>query len=126
MIRRPPRSTRMTHSFPTRRSSDLSDFGCAVSGYVQAHRFGHANGIGYLNQCLVRYTCSYKVLCQVAGCIRRGTIDFGSILAGKGAAAMSTLSTVSVHNDLAAREPGIAVWSANHELAGRVYMKLDI
>src|SRR3546814_10797674 len=24
MIRRPPRSTRMTHSFPTRRSSDLS------------------------------------------------------------------------------------------------------
>src|SRR3546814_2071124 len=25
MIRRPPRSTRMTHSFPTRRSSDLGD-----------------------------------------------------------------------------------------------------
>src|SRR3546814_955292 len=25
MIRRPPRSTRMTHSFPTRRSSDLLD-----------------------------------------------------------------------------------------------------
>src|SRR3546814_18369735 len=25
MIRRPPRSTRMTHSFPTRRSSDLFD-----------------------------------------------------------------------------------------------------
>src|SRR3546814_6195669 len=24
MIRRPPRSTRMTHSFPTRRSSDLT------------------------------------------------------------------------------------------------------
>src|SRR3546814_14517054 len=31
MIRRPPRSTRMTHSFPTRRSSDLNEAGeCEV------------------------------------------------------------------------------------------------
>src|SRR3546814_1551674 len=27
MLRRPPRSTRLTHSFPTRRSSDLHDEG---------------------------------------------------------------------------------------------------
>src|SRR3546814_19119377 len=30
MIRRPPRSTRLTHSFPTRRSSDLRRRGKAV------------------------------------------------------------------------------------------------
>src|SRR3546814_8457539 len=30
MIRRPPRSTRMTHSFPTRRSSDLQMFGSSI------------------------------------------------------------------------------------------------
>src|SRR3546814_2529270 len=30
MIRRPPRSTRLTHSFPTRRSSDLLDVDAAA------------------------------------------------------------------------------------------------
>src|SRR3546814_8068614 len=43
MIRRPPRSTRMTHSFPTRRSSDLvgfvADVGYALDPLV-LHRLG--------------------------------------------------------------------------------------
>src|SRR3546814_17120777 len=45
MIRRPPRSTRMTHSFPTRRSSDLTrptrvDVGIAqINLGYQKHRY---------------------------------------------------------------------------------------
>src|SRR3546814_5924229 len=35
MIRRPPRSTRTEHSFPTRRSSDLCTFWTALDGEVQ-------------------------------------------------------------------------------------------
>src|SRR3546814_15339407 len=31
MIRRPPRSTRLTHSFPTRRSSDLQCHACDIA-----------------------------------------------------------------------------------------------
>src|SRR3546814_11489397 len=31
MIRRPPRSTLLTHSFPTRRSSDLSNIGSLIT-----------------------------------------------------------------------------------------------
>src|SRR3546814_14547106 len=37
MIRRPPRSTRLTHSFPTRRSSDLMRVAC---GSEQGRRVG--------------------------------------------------------------------------------------
>src|SRR3546814_2088394 len=36
MIRRPPRSTRMTHSFPTRRSSDLSSCRGASAAFPNA------------------------------------------------------------------------------------------
>src|SRR3546814_18483999 len=35
MIRRPPRSTRTTHSFPTRRTSDLS---LGITGSAVSHR----------------------------------------------------------------------------------------
>src|SRR3546814_9736587 len=38
MIRRPPRSTRMTHSFPTRRSSDLIE--------DEDHRRAHEDHVG--------------------------------------------------------------------------------
>src|SRR3546814_9546873 len=41
MIRRPPRSTRMTHSFPTRRSSGLvAQFGCGLLLLVPVCAFG--------------------------------------------------------------------------------------
>src|SRR3546814_11047452 len=38
MIRRPPRSTRLTHSFPTRRSSDLAIPGIAVAPRIARQR----------------------------------------------------------------------------------------
>src|SRR3546814_14007308 len=49
MIRRPPRSTRLTHSFPTRRSSDLGLAGLAfpnpvglAPGFDKDARVAHA------------------------------------------------------------------------------------
>src|SRR3546814_5671297 len=52
MITRPPRATRMTHSFPTRRSSDLHLARMGALGAVEIgdhhlaghHRLGHVDG----------------------------------------------------------------------------------
>src|SRR3546814_16768461 len=46
MIRRPPRSTRLTHSFPTRRSSDLPPSLTRAGRQIKVHRIlahGHDN-----------------------------------------------------------------------------------
>src|SRR3546814_15730352 len=44
MIRRPPRSTRLTHSFPTRRSSDLFPGECVEKRHAR-HACGPAAGL---------------------------------------------------------------------------------
>src|SRR3546814_2141606 len=44
MIRRPPRSTRLTHSFPTRRSSDLTTLLRAINGLVPHFTGGTLTG----------------------------------------------------------------------------------
>src|SRR3546814_2659854 len=41
MIRRPPRSTRTEHSFPTRRSSDLAGMGIGLMFYGVAEPMSH-------------------------------------------------------------------------------------
>src|SRR3546814_10371653 len=41
MIRRPPRSTRLTHSFPTRRSSDLGAFTLPGRSLLFVRNVGH-------------------------------------------------------------------------------------
>src|SRR3546814_6072268 len=45
MIRRPPRSTRMTHSFPTRRSSDLAKKGEAARALSAAFASSMIGGV---------------------------------------------------------------------------------
>src|SRR3546814_13849203 len=44
MIRRPPRSTRLTHSFPTRRSSDLTTLLRSINGLVPHFTGGTLSG----------------------------------------------------------------------------------
>src|SRR3546814_5472683 len=52
MIRRPPRSTRTTHSFPTRRSSDLlvPDLGGALIGGLWLGSFAVVGGRSFEHQ----------------------------------------------------------------------------
>ena len=49
-------------------------------------------------------------------------LTLGVVLAGEGAAAMSSPSSVSVDNDFSACEAGVSLWTSNDESAGRLKM----
>ena len=55
-------------------------------------------------------------------CVRRRAVDFGGVFAAEGAAAVGAPAAISVHDDLAAREPRVPVWPANHEAPRRVHV----
>src|SRR6185436_17039729 len=59
-----------------------------------------------------------------SGHIASRTIDLCRILSREGAAAVPPGSSVGVDDDLASREPGVALRSANHEAARRIYVKI--
>ena len=59
-------------------------------------------------------------------CSKAGTVDLRRILARERATAVTTHSTVGVNNDLTAREPGVAVRSADDETAGRIDVILGL
>ena len=58
--------------------------------------------------------------------IGRRTVNLARILAGEGSAAVRTLASVGVHDDLSASQAGVAGGTADHELAGRIDMQDEI
>src|SRR3546814_6342908 len=65
MIRRPPRSTRTAHSFPTRRSSDLADGGKAGDHHLtdlQSVRLADHTGHRRTNDCAAEIQCCFVPL----------------------------------------------------------------
>src|SRR5579863_3648806 len=71
---------------------------------IERHRIGNADRVGDLNGALLGETGGDHVLGEIARRISRGTIDFGRILAGEGAAAVRRVAAVSVDDDLASGE----------------------
>src|SRR5262249_51305981 len=81
---------------------------------------GNADSVSDLDRAAIGKAGSNNVLCEIACGISGGTVDLGRVLAGECAAAMGRRTAVGVDDDLAARQAGIAVRSADDELAGRV------
>ena len=98
----------------------LVDLAGAVGIDVDRQRLGDADGIGQLDRAAVGETRRHHVLGEVARRISGRAVDLGRVLAGERAAAMRRRAAVRVDDDLAAREPAIAVGAADEELARRV------
>ena len=92
-------------------------FGGAVGGHEHAHRLGHADGVGHLHQHLVGHAGGHQILGDVAGGVGRRAVHFARVFARERAAAVGALAAVGVYDDFAAREAGIAVRTADDELA---------
>src|ERR1035438_5879940 len=54
--------------------------------------------------------------------ISRRTVNFRRIFSRKSTAAMSTLATIGINDNLSARQSCIAMRSADNELARRIYV----
>ena len=108
-----PRGSRFS-SFP---SVDLAG---AVEIDIDRQRLRDADGVGELDRAAVGEAGGDDVLGEVARGIGGGAVDLGGVLAREGAAAMRRRAAIGVDDDLAAGEAGIAVRTADDELAGRV------
>ena len=93
---------------------------CAEGVDVHAQRFRMADGVRELHFAFFRQASSHHVLGDPATHVCRAAIDFARIFSRKRAAAMSAHSAVRVNNDLAAGQAGVALRTANDEIAGRI------
>ena len=92
----------------------------AVGLDADRDRVGDADRIGDLHERLVGEPGRDQVLGHVARGVGRRAVHLGGVLAREGATAMGALPAVRVDDDLAAREPRVAVRPADHERARRV------
>ena len=91
-----------------------------------AHRAGHADGIGQLDQDFIGYAGGYQVLGDVTGHVGGAAVHLGRVLAAEGSAAVRPLPAIGVHDDLAAGQAGIAVRAADDEFPGGVHVEGEI
>ncbi len=96
------------------------DLGGAVGIDIDRQRLGDADRIGELDRDTLGQARRDDVFGKIARRIGGGAVHLGRILAGEGAAAMRGRAAVSIDNDLAAGEAGVAIGSANHEFAGGI------
>ena len=69
--------------------------------------------IRQLDLALVSQSCCYDILCNVTCCICCGTVYLGAVLSGECAAAVTSVTTVGVYDDLTAGQTTVSVRSAN-------------
>ena len=98
----------------------LGDMAGAVQIGVDRQRMGDADGVGELQRAAVGETRGDDVLGEIARGIGGRAVDLRRILAGESAAAVRGRAAVSVDDDLAPGEAGVAVGAADVELAGRI------
>src|SRR5208282_3551019 len=94
--------------------------------HQDADGIGNTDRIGELHFAAVGEAGGHDVLGDVARHVGGGTIHFGRILAAECAAAVTSHATVSVHDDLAAGQAGIAHGAADHEASGRIDVVLGV
>src|SRR6266478_511925 len=95
-------------------------FAGAESIDTHAHWLGVTDGVGELDFASVRQSGGDNILRDPASHVSGAAIDFARVFSRKCAAAVSPHPAVSVANDLAARYPGIAFRTADHESPSRI------
>lgn len=99
---------------------------CAKCVYHDRNWMRTADCICNLNFAFVGSSSSYDVFSCIAGSICAGAIHFCGVLSGKGAAAVTSVATVSVHYDLSASQASICLWSSYDKSAGGVDKILNL
>src|SRR5699024_1416498 len=82
--------------------------------------------IGKLNLALVRKSCRYDILRNIAGCVSCRAVYLCAVLSGESSAAVARVSAVGIHDDLASCQSAVAVRSADYETACWIDEKLRI
>src|SRR5690606_20359327 len=98
----------------------VPDAAGAVGVDVERQRFGHADGIGELDRAALGEAGGDEVLGQVAGGVSCRAVELGRVLAAERPTAGRGRAAISVDEDLAAGEAGVAVRPADLAAAGRV------
>ena len=91
--------------------------------HMHADRVRMANGIGKLNFTFCGQLGGHDIFGNPATHVRRTAVNLRWILAAKGAAPVPAHAAVAVHDNLAARQPSVALRSADDEPAGGVNEK---
>ena len=104
----------------------VGQFSCAVAVDHDRGRMSDTDCVGKLDLAFVGKTCCYDILCNVTCCVCCGTVYLGAVLSGECAAAVTSVTTVGVYDDLTAGQTTVSVRSANNETAGWVDKELGI
>src|SRR6185369_6382628 len=84
---------------------------------------GYSDRVSQLDFAAIREPGGYDVLRNVTRHVGSRAIDFRRVLARKSAAAVSARAAVRVDDYLAARQPGVALRSANHKTSRWIDVK---
>ena len=103
----------------------VGDLAGAEGVDVDADRLGNADGVGELNLASLGQAGGDDVLGDVAGHVGGRAVDLRGVLAAESAAAVAAHAAVGVDDDLAAGHAGVAVRTADDELAGRVDVRIE-
>src|SRR5512135_3337984 len=95
----------------------LGDLPRAVQIDIERERLRHADRVGDLERAAVGKPRRYDILGEIARGVSSRTVDLGRVLAREGTAAMRRRPTVSIDDDLAPGDAGIAVRPADDEAA---------
>ena len=87
---------------------------------------GDADGVGQLDFYFGGQAGGDEIFRDVAGHVAGGAVNFSRVLAGESAATVTAVATVSIDNDLATREAGVAHGAAGDEAAGGINVVLGI
>src|SRR5699024_1260693 len=93
---------------------------------VQAHRLGDADRVRDLHLAAVGEAGGDDVLGDPAHRVGAGAVHLRGVLAGERSPAVPGHPAVGVDDDLAARQPGVALGAAEHEAAGGVDVGGDV
>merc|ERR1719456_2043185 len=84
------------------------------------------NGVRELHKSTLRKAALHNRLSHLAADVRRRPVDLGRVLAGERTAAVRTPPTVGVDDDLAPGDTGVALRTADDELARRVEVEIRV
>ena len=98
----------------------------AVSVDVHRNGLGHAYGIAQLHEHFIGHPGRYHIFCDVACRVGCRAVYLRGVLAREGASSVCPFAAVSVDNDFAAGQSGVAVRAANDEFPCGVNVILDV
>src|SRR6267142_2055779 len=90
------------------------------------YRIRNADRVSKLDQTTIRQPRGHNVLGYVARHVSSGPINLRRIFARECATTVRGIAAVGVNDDLATRQPGIALRPASDETSSRIDVKLGV